>query len=408
MKGAHTSRIEDRPNRRVWLYDILEAGHSGNRLSVAVDTFLFFLIVVNVIAFALGTIESIHDRHGVVLEALNVFSVAIFTVEYLARLWVAVELLPLRHLPGWKARFKFALRPLMVIDFLAIAPFYLSMLVQIDLRVLRVFRLVRFLKLARYSPAIETLGRVVINERHALGGAAIIMFALLLFASTIMYFLERHVQPDVFGSVPAAAWWAVATLTTVGYGDVTPATDLGRIFGGLMMIFGLGMFAIPIGIMANGFAQEINRREFVVTWSMVAKVPVFARLKAGTLAGVMEVLKSRTCPADGVIVHEGEHVDGMYFITAGKIEVHMKDGESRTLEPGHSFGQAALFGEDFSHVASAKALTRCDFLVLERDDFERLRHRDRELEDELRRSTPRYVRRMIEEADELDAPEDAG
>lgn len=407
MESAHKTRHVVRLSWRAWLHDILEAGHSGNRLSVAVDTFLFALIVVNVVAFALGTIETIHQRHGTALEVLNVVSVAVFTVEYAARLWVAVELLPLRQLPGWKARLKFALRPLMVIDFLAIAPFYLSMLFQIDLRVLRVFRLVRFLKLARYSPAIETLGRVVISERHALGGAAIIMFALLLFASTIMYFLERHVQPEVFGSVPAAAWWAVATLTTVGYGDVTPVTGLGKIFGGLMMVFGLGMFAIPIGIMANGFAQEINRREFVVTWSMVAKVPVFARLKAGTLAGVMEVLKSRTYPADGVIVHEGEHVDGMYFVTAGEVEVDMKDGECRTLDPGQSFGAAALFGEEFSHVAAAKALTRCDILVLERDDFERLRHRDRELEAELRRSTPSYVKRLIAEADDEDAPGDA-
>ena len=385
---------------RLWLHDVLEGGHSGNRVSLCVDTFLFVLIIVNVVAFALGTIDEFYDRHGPLLELLNVVSVAIFTVEFAARLWACVEFLPLRHLPPWKARLRFAVRPLMIVDFLAIAPFYLSMFFQIDLRVLRVFRLVRFLKLARYSPALQTLGKVVVNERHALSGAAIVMCGLLLFASTVMYFLERHVQPEVFGSVPAAAWWAVATLTTVGYGDVTPATDLGKFFGGLMMIFGLGMFALPIGIMATGFAQEINRREFVVTWSMVAKLPVFERLKAGTIATVMGVLKSQTFPAGGIVIREGEHVDAMYFVTAGEVDVFTKEGEHLMLEQGHSFGEAALFGEEFSHVVSAKAITRCDLLVLERHDFEQLRLRDPEFEAELRRSSPGYVKEMMVEAEE--------
>ena len=266
----------------------------------------------------------------------------------------------------------------------------------------------RFLKLARYSPALQTLGKVVVNERHALGGAAIVMCALLLFASTVMYFLERHVQPEVFGSVPAAAWWAVATLTTVGYGDVTPVTELGKMFGGLMMIFGLGMFALPIGIMATGFAQEINRREFVVTWSMVAKVPVFERLKAGTIANVMGVLKSQTFPANGIIIRDSDHVDAMYFVTAGEVDVLNTEGEHVVLEQGHSFGEAALFGEDFSHVVSATAVTRCDLLVLERHDFEQLRHRDPDLEGELRKSSPDYVRRMMAEADRKATEDDDG
>ena len=406
MSDVTNREPEKGQSLRLWLHDVLEAGHSGNRISLCVDSFLFALIVLNVIAFALGTVERVHARYGELLELLNLISVAIFTVEYIARLWVCVEFLPLRHLPGWKARLKFAVRPLMIVDFLAIAPFYLSVLLQMDLRVLRVFRLVRFLKLARYSPALQTLGKVVVNERHALGGAAIVMCALLLFASTVMYFVERHVQPEAFGSVPAAAWWAVATLTTVGYGDVTPATDLGKLFGGLMMIFGLGMFAIPIGIMATGFAQEINRREFVVTWSMVAKVPVFERLKAGTIANVMGVLRSQTLPANGIIIRESEHVDAMYFVTAGEVDVLTREGEHHILEQGHSFGEAALFGEEFSHVVSATAVTRCDLLVLERHDFERLRHRDPELEAELRRFAPDYVRRMMAEADRQAAKAD--
>lgn len=386
------------------VHGLLEASHGGTRLSVCIDVFLVTLIIMNVAAFAFGTIEEVHVRYGDYLELFNTISVAIFTVEYLARLWACVELPPLRHLPPWRARLKFAARPLMVVDFLAIAPFFLSVLFQVDLRILRVLRLIRFLKLARYSPAIQTLGNVVINERHALFGAAIVMCTLLLFASTVMYFLERHAQPDAFGSVPAAAWWAVSTLTTVGYGDVTPVTPAGKMFGGLMMIFGLGMFAIPIGIMATGFAQEINRHEFVVTWSMVAKVPVFERLKARTIATVMAALRSQTFPPGGVIVRGGDHVDAMYFVAAGEVEVDTRDGERHMLCEGHSFGEAALFGDEFSHVLSARAVTRCDLLVLERHDFERLRHRDPELESELRKSSPAYVKRLMEEADRETGP----
>ena len=189
--------------RREWLHDVLEADHTGGRLSVCVDTVLVTLIVANVVAFAMSTVEPFYARHEAWLELFNTVSVLIFSFEYLARLWVCVDLPPLRHLPNWLARLKFAVRPLMLVDLLAIAPFYLSLFFQLDLRVLRVFRLVRFLKLARYSPALQTLAKVVANERHALCGAVIVMCALLLFASTVMYFLERHVQPDAFGSVPA-------------------------------------------------------------------------------------------------------------------------------------------------------------------------------------------------------------
>ena len=165
------------------------------------------------------------------------------------------------------------------------------------------------------------------------------------------------------------------------------------------MVFGLGMFAIPIGIMATGFAQEINRREFVVTWSMIAKVPVFERLKADTIATVMSVLRSQTFPASAEIVRAGDPVEAMFFIAVGEVEVITKDRERLLLEQGDSFGEAALFGDEFSQVASAKALSRSDLLVLERHHFEQLRLRDPDFESELRKSAPRDVKRMLAEAD---------
>jgi voltage-gated potassium channel len=317
------------------------------------------------------------------LEAFNVFSVAIFTLEYVARLWACVELPPLRHLPHWRARLRFARRPLLIVDLAAILPFYLSLFVPLDLRVLRVLRLLRFFKVARYSPALQTLGRVVSNERRALYGALMVMASLLLISSTIIYFLERHAQPEVFGSVPAAAWWALATLTTVGYGDAVPVTVAGRLFGGVVMIFGLGMFALPIGIVATGFAQEINRREFVVTWSMVAKVPAFERLNAAAIGKLMSVLRAQSFPAGALIIGEGEVVDAIYFIAAG--EVAVEEGRRRQmLAAGEYFGDDTLHDPEKIEAITATAVSNCDLLVLERDAFKRLLRENDELRKQVR------------------------
>ena len=163
-----------------------------------------------------------------------------------------------------------------------------------DLRVLRVLRLFRLLKLVRYSPALQTLGRVLADEYRALLGALLVILVLLLFASTAMYFLERGAQPDKFGSIPAAAWWALATLTTVGYGDIVPVTPLGKLLGGVVMLLGVGMIALPVAIIATGFSQESSRHQFVVTWSMVARVPLFATMDESEIAEITKLLYTRT------------------------------------------------------------------------------------------------------------------
>ena len=182
------------------------------------------------------------------------------------------------------------------------------------LRVLRLFRLFRLLKLLRYSPALLTLKRVVAREYRALLGALLLMMMLMLFSAAIIYFLEREAQPDKFGSIPAAAWWALATLTTIGYGDIVPITPWGKVFGGIVMLFGLGMFALPIAILATGFSQESARHEFVVTWSMVARVPLFSTLDAAEVAEVTKLLYTRLFQPGATIVHAGDPGGAMYFI----------------------------------------------------------------------------------------------
>jgi voltage-gated potassium channel len=359
------------------VHDVLDFGSEYDPVTQAVNIFLVTLILLNVAAFAAETVPEIGQRFGSAFELFNLVSVAIFTIEYVLRLWSCVELPYLRALPNWSRRAKYASRPLMVIDLIAILPFYLGFLVGMDLRFLRVFRLFRFLKLARYSPALVALGRVFANERRALFGALLVMLALLLFASSGIYFLERHAQPEIFGSIPSAAWWALATLTTVGYGDVVPVTALGRVFGGLIMIFGLGMFALPIGIIATGFSHEANRREFVITWGMVARVPIFAQLEAAVVAQIGALLHSHSYQEGELIIRAGDVADAMYFIASGEVAVDADEGQVR-LGEGDFFGEMALlYRRQREH--NVTAVTQCRVLVLDKMDFERLTHRQPEL-----------------------------
>src|SRR5262249_53942970 len=215
------------------VHDILEVGGDAHPMGRVVNGFIITLIFLNANTFAADTVPELAERYGWEFKAFNVFSVIVFTIEYVLRVWSAVEIPMLSRLPRGQARLRFAMRPMMIIDLLAFAPWYLHWLYPIDLRLLRVFRLFRLLMLVRYSPALQTLGRVVADEYRALLGALLVILILLLFASTGMYLIEHDAQPDKFGSIPQAGWWALATLTTVGYGDVVPVTPLGKMLGGV-------------------------------------------------------------------------------------------------------------------------------------------------------------------------------
>jgi len=370
----------DRLKRR--LYVILEAGKTGDVASAIFDWFMVTLIVANVIAFTAETVPAVSADWGRELHLFNAFSIAIFTIEYFLRLWVCTEHPPLRHRNPITARLGFALNPAMIIDLLVILPFYLNVLIGVDLRVLRVVRLLRFLKLVRFSPALTTLFNVMVAERRALLGALIIMFGLLVLSASAIHFVEGPVQPEVFGTIPDSMWWAVATLTTVGYADVVPITMVGRIIGGVVMIFGLGMFALPIGIIATGFSQEIHRREFVVNWGLVARVPLFSDLTAAEIAEVMELLQTQVVPKDTLIVRAGDPADAMYFISLGHVEAQLVDGPV-TLNEGDHFGEIALL-RHVNHVATIKAMSQVHLLALDAADLRGLMARNPKLGDRIR------------------------
>jgi len=346
------------------VHDVLEVGGDAHPMGRVVNGFIIVLIFLNAIAFAADTVPELAGRYRWEFAAFNAFSVIVFTVEYALRIWSAVEIPMLSRLPRWQARLRYAMRPMMIIDLLAFLPWYLHWLYPLDLRLLRVFRLFRLLMLVRYSPALQTLGRVVTDEYRALLGALLVILILLLFASSGMYLIERHMQPDKFGSIPQAAWWALATLTTVGYGDVVPVTPLGKMLGGVVMLLGVGMIALPVAIIATGFSQESTRHQFVVTWGMIARVPLFGSMDYSEIAEITKVLYTRTFMPGVPIVRASDAGDAMFIIASGEAVVEISPGQHALLKEGDFFGEMALL-EHRRHKHDVVAKTRCRVYVLD-------------------------------------------
>ena len=246
------------PTPRQRAFALMERPDRSHRGAQVIEIALIALIAANIVAVTLETVEPIYQRYAALFDAFELISVAVFTLEYALRLWVVVETAPGE--PGWRLRWHYARSPMAVIDLLAILPFYLSMIFAIDLRFLRALRLLRVFKLTRYSPAMSMLLDVFKEESSAFFAGFFILFVLLILAASGAYLVEHDVQPDKFGSVPQAMWWAMATLTTVGYGDVTPVTAAGKIFGSMVTIVGIGMAALPAGILASGLADHLHRR----------------------------------------------------------------------------------------------------------------------------------------------------
>jgi len=246
---------------KYWVYEVLEVSDEKGNLSWYVDFFLMMLIGLNVFAFILETVDKINNISPEFFLYFEYFSVVVFTIEYILRLWTA-DINPKYSSPVI-GRINFAFTPLAMIDLLAILPFYLP-LFGLDLRflrILRMFRLFRLLKFARYVAALEVLGNVIKGQKEALIMSLVLLFFLLLFTSSAMYFVEHEAQPESFSSIPATMWWGIATITTVGYGDVYPITDLGRTMAGIIVIIGIGMIALPTGILVSGFMEHLEEKK---------------------------------------------------------------------------------------------------------------------------------------------------
>ena len=353
------------------IYELLDKGLAGSWLADLVHGALIALVMVNVAAVVLESMPALASAYAGEFRALEIASVAAFTLEYAARLWVAPEHPPYHGLSPLRARLRAAMSPALVIDLLAIVPFYVGLLLDIDLRFLLLLRLVRFFKLARYSPGFASLVDALWSERRALGASLLIFLGALVIAASAMRLAEQEAQPDKFATIPDALWWAVITLTTVGYGDVYPVTGAGKIIAAFTAVTGIVMLALPVGIVATAFAREIQRRDFVVTWSMVTGVPLFSGLDAASVAEVMRSLTSATYEPGALICRAGQPARAVFVIAEGEAEADGAGG-CRALGAGQCFGEAAVLQGRPMEV-TVRAVTRVKVLALDADELHHLR-----------------------------------
>lgn len=244
---------------RKQVYEIVEGVDSRDRRSRVFHLTIFTAIIVSIAAMVLETVRPLHDRLPHLFRDIECLSVSVFTVEYLLRLWCVTA--DPRYEGALTGRLRFAATPMALVDLLSVAPAYLELL-GLDMgfmRAMRLLRMVRVVKLVRYMSPLRVFARVVASKRSEFMVILTFLTILMVVAATLMYYAERDAQPNVFSSIPAAMWWAIVTLTTVGYGDIYPITALGKLVGGLIAVMGIGLFALPAGVLGSAFVAEIQR-----------------------------------------------------------------------------------------------------------------------------------------------------
>ena len=241
-------------------YEVLEVSQHDDWLSRAIDLILMSLIAGNAVAIVLESVVSIAKAYHDLFWAFEKVSAAAFSAELLLRIWAASENPSYKGGP-WRKRLRYLASPMALVDLVAVLPFYLATFFSVDLRILRILRLLRIVKLTRYSTAFGRIVEVFQLQRNALMTSLFLMGIAVVVSAGILYAVESHAQPDAFGSIPAAMWWAICTLTTVGYGDVTPVTALGKTVTAGISVIGIGLVALPTSIFTAGFAKAMARSE---------------------------------------------------------------------------------------------------------------------------------------------------
>jgi voltage-gated potassium channel len=321
----------------------------------------YIAVVAGVIMMVLLTVDPAYEAAHRWVDAVLWACLAFFVFEWVVRLRHAV--LAQR---GWA----YAASGRGLIDAIAAGAVPLAIILGTNPKTAWLLGVFWMFKLVPGIPGLRQLRRVLVVESGPLLSVLVIFLMVLFLASVTVHFLEREVQPATFGSVPAALWWAVATLTTTGYGDVVPITPLGRLVASIVMICGLGVFGLWTGILATGFAAETRRDNFLKTWESVSKVPFFAALGPAAIADVTHMLRTMDLPARTMIIRKGQTGDCMYFIAAGEVEVDLP-GKKVPLGEGAFFGEMALLGNNLrsanittTRVSKLLVLDLVDFRVL--------------------------------------------
>lgn len=245
-----------------WVFEIIEKGKKDDKASIVFDSFIMTLITLNVASVFIETFN-ISSKFAYILKIFEIASISIFTIEYLLRLWTAPYLFP--KCSYIKSRIKYIFSFMALIDLFSILPFYLPFIFVIDLRVLRalrIFRLFRLLKFNRYAKSMQNVFIVMKMKSIELLSSVFIVLILMLISSALMYSIECNSQPEAFQNAFSGLWWAIATFTTVGYGDIYPVTVAGKILGGIVSLLGIGLVAVPTGIISSGF-MELNHNELI-------------------------------------------------------------------------------------------------------------------------------------------------
>ena len=356
---------------RVRIHSLLDPASDGHAVR-RIREFEVALILVGISSVSAGTVDGLSPGARLLAALVTGVVAAFFLAEYLARLWVAPENPHLHHSSPANARMRWVLSAEGIIDLLAVLPAVAVAYggARLGAESASVFVLLWVLKLATHAQGAGLIARVLHNERSALSAAAALFLIVLFSAATIAHWLEGERQPEHFGSIPASLWWAVVTLTTTGYGDVVPLSTAGRMLGGLVMLCGICVLALLAGILANGFAAEVRRREFVRIWELVARVPFFADIGAIAIADIVERLRSRSYPGGATVIRKGAAGDSMFFIVSGEVEVRVGE-RTLALRDGDFFGEMALLDRK-PRSADVTALSPLTVLVLNVVDFYQL------------------------------------
>jgi voltage-gated potassium channel len=365
--GPHQGRLND-PDLRDRLYELLEHEHLPHAAGSRFAQLVVLVVALDVMAVVLASVPDYDAEFGRLFTAIKIGTLILFALEYVARLWSVAGHTP-RKLSPLHDRLDYALSSLGIIDLLAFLPSAIAMTAG-NAKLVAAFVVLPFLKLVRYSPAMRSLLSAVRAERRTLIGCLVILVGAVLLFASLLYAVEGDVQPEKFGTIPQAMWWAIVTLGTVGYGDVVPSTPLGKLITAFAIVWGFAMIALPVAIISTAFAEEVKRRDFVVTWGMLAKVPLFAHLNAQEIADIMRLLRSRTIESGEVLVRRGDTASSMYFITSGEVEIELPHQHVR-LADGTFFGEIALLHRT-KRSGTVTATRKTRLLVLDAQDFHAL------------------------------------